>query len=110
MFLILRHSIAGTELPLSCGPVQHLKRERADIVATRPRIRARTANICSVRPPAVTLYRTYRGCADPKWDKEKKKEPPLPAARKLYREASNRVDRSHSMSRRWTILVMKGKA
>src|SRR5215510_7144369 len=73
MFLILRHSIAGTELPLSCGPVQHLKRERADIVATRPRIRARTANICSVRPRAVPLYRTYRGCADPKWDKEKKR-------------------------------------
>jgi hypothetical protein len=41
---------------------------------------------------------------------EKKKEPPLPAARKLNREASNRVDRSHSMSRRWTSLVMKGKA
>jgi hypothetical protein len=32
----------------------------------------------------------------------KKKEPPLPAAQSLNREASNRVDRSHSMSRRWT--------
>jgi hypothetical protein len=31
-----------------------------------------------------------------------KKEPPLPAAQSLNREASNRVDRSHSMSRRWT--------
>jgi hypothetical protein len=39
-----------------------------------------------------------------------KKEPPLPAAQKFNREASNRVDRSHSMSRRWTIPVMKGKA
>jgi len=33
-----------------------------------------------------------------------KKEPPLPAAQGDNREASNRVDRSHSMSRWWTIL------
>jgi hypothetical protein len=39
-----------------------------------------------------------------------KKEPPLPAALKLNREASNRVDRSHSMSKTWTTPVMKGKA
>jgi len=31
-----------------------------------------------------------------------KKEPPCPAAQGDNREASNRVDRSHSMSRRWT--------
>jgi hypothetical protein len=30
--------------------------------------------------------------------KRDKKEPPLPAARSDNREASNRVDRSHSMS------------
>jgi hypothetical protein len=29
---------------------------------------------------------------------------------KVNREASNRVDRSHSMSRRWTTPVMKEKA
>jgi hypothetical protein len=39
-----------------------------------------------------------------------KKEPPLPAAQGDNREASNRVDRSHSMSRRWTIIVMNEKA
>jgi hypothetical protein len=39
-----------------------------------------------------------------------KKEPPLPAAQGDNREASNRVDRSHSMSRRWTISVMNEKA
>jgi hypothetical protein len=39
-----------------------------------------------------------------------KKEPPLPAAQGDNREASNRVDRSHSMSRRWTIPVMNEKA
>jgi hypothetical protein len=39
-----------------------------------------------------------------------KKEPPFPAARKFNREASNRVDRSHSMSKRWTIAVMLEKA
>jgi hypothetical protein len=43
-------------------------------------------------------------------DLGKKKEPPLPAARSDNREASNRVDRSHSVSRRWTIGVIKGKA
>jgi hypothetical protein len=39
-----------------------------------------------------------------------KKEPPSPAAQGDNREASNRVDRSHSMSRSWTSIVMKGKA
>jgi hypothetical protein len=39
-----------------------------------------------------------------------KKEPPLPAAQGDNREASNRVDRSHSMSKRWTIIVMNEKA
>jgi hypothetical protein len=39
-----------------------------------------------------------------------KKEPPFPAAQGNNREASNRVDRSHSMSRRWTLTVMKEKA
>jgi hypothetical protein len=39
-----------------------------------------------------------------------KKEPPLPAAQVNNREASNRVDRSHSMSRRWTFIVIIGKA
>jgi hypothetical protein len=39
-----------------------------------------------------------------------KKEPPLPAAQGDNREASNRVDRSHSMSTRWTISVMNEKA
>jgi len=41
---------------------------------------------------------------------DRKKEPPLPAAQGDNREASNRVDRSHSMSRRWTLFVMKEKA
>jgi hypothetical protein len=35
--------------------------------------------------------------ADPKRDRNKK-EPPFPAAQSDNREASNRVDRSHSMS------------
>jgi hypothetical protein len=39
-----------------------------------------------------------------------KKEPPETAARSSNREASNRVDRSHSMSRRWTPPVMIVKA
>jgi hypothetical protein len=39
-----------------------------------------------------------------------KKEPPSPAAQGDNREASNRVDRSHSMSRRWTAFVMNQKA
>jgi hypothetical protein len=39
-----------------------------------------------------------------------KKEPPLPAAQSDNREASNRVDRSHSVSRRWTMNVIKEKA
>jgi hypothetical protein len=39
-----------------------------------------------------------------------KKEPPFPAAQGDNREASNRVDRSHSMSRRWTVPVMNEKA
>jgi hypothetical protein len=39
-----------------------------------------------------------------------KKEPPETAARSYNREASNRVDRSHSTSRRWTPLVMIMKA
>src|SRR5262249_27088585 len=41
---------------------------------------------------------------------ENKKEPPLPAAQGDNREASNRVDRSHSMSRSWTNSVMNEKA
>ena len=41
---------------------------------------------------------------------ENKKEPPLPAAQGDNREASNRVDRSHSMSRSWTKSVMNEKA
>jgi hypothetical protein len=41
---------------------------------------------------------------------ENKKEPPLPAAQGYNREASNRVDRSHSMSRSWTNSVMNEKA
>jgi hypothetical protein len=46
-------------------------------------------------------------CSDLAQDK---KEPPFPAAQVDNREASNRVDRSHSMSRRWTPLVIPGKA
>jgi hypothetical protein len=42
--------------------------------------------------------------------RNEKKEPPLPAAQSNNREASNRVDRSHSVSRRWTVYVIKGKA
>jgi hypothetical protein len=45
-----------------------------------------------------------------KWDRAMKKEPPETAARSSNREASNRVDRSHSMSRRWTLPVMIAKA
>src|SRR5205807_2559749 len=44
------------------------------------------------------------------WGLGAKKEPPLPAARSDNREASNRVDRSHSVSRRWTLIVIKEKA
>jgi hypothetical protein len=50
---------------------------------------------------------TARECAGG-WNT--KKEPPLPAAQSNNREASNRVDRSHSVSRRWTVNVIKGKA
>jgi hypothetical protein len=49
----------------------------------------------------------YDNNIDPKRDK---KEPPFPAAQVNNREASNRVDRSHSMSRRWTFTVISGKA
>jgi hypothetical protein len=55
--------------------------------------------------------------AGPDWGLKKaakpaknKKEPPLPVAQGDNREASNRVDRSHSMSRRWTKSVMNEKA
>jgi len=41
---------------------------------------------------------------------ETKKEPPLPAAQGDNREASNRVDRSHSMSKKMDNAVMKEKA
>jgi hypothetical protein len=40
----------------------------------------------------------------------RKKEPPFPAAQGDNREASNRVDRSHSMSKSWTLFVMIEKA
>ena len=43
-------------------------------------------------------------------DLAQKKEPPFPAAQSYNREASNRVDRSHSTSRRWTTIVMVEKA
>jgi hypothetical protein len=56
---------------------------------------------------AQIVYRRFRR---PELGQQQKKEPPLPAAQELNREASNRVDRSHSMSRRWTFTVMKGKA
>jgi hypothetical protein len=46
----------------------------------------------------------------PQFGSENKKEPPLPAAQGDNREASNRVDRSHSMSRSWTFSVMNEKA
>jgi hypothetical protein len=46
----------------------------------------------------------------PQFGPENKKEPPLPAAQGDNREASNRVDRSHSMSRSWTNSVMNEKA
>jgi hypothetical protein len=39
-----------------------------------------------------------------------KKRAAVAGGSKLYREASNRVDRSHSMSRRWTRIVMVEKA
>jgi hypothetical protein len=49
----------------------------------------------------------FRACAPPAPRKmcggiRNKKEPPETAAQGDNREASNRVDRSHSMSRRWT--------
>jgi hypothetical protein len=40
----------------------------------------------------------------------KQKRAAVAGGSKVNREASNRVDRSHSMSRRWTMPVMKGKA
>src|SRR5215469_274 len=52
--------------------------------------------------------RKHRGL--PRNGGENKKEPPLPAAQSDNREASNRVDRSHSMSRSWTNSVMNEKA
>jgi hypothetical protein len=39
-----------------------------------------------------------------------KKRAAVAGGSKVNREASNRVDRSHSMSKRWTPTVMKGKA
>jgi hypothetical protein len=39
-----------------------------------------------------------------------KKRAAVSGGSKVNREASNRVDRSHSMSRRWTMPVMKEKA
>jgi transposase len=51
-----------------------------------------------------------------KWRAEKrkmarrKKGAAVAGGSKVNREASNRVDRSHSMSRNWTRIVMKEKA
>jgi hypothetical protein len=64
--------------------------------------------------------RRWRGCSaaplirikpppDPKRDSTKKGAA-VAGGSKVNREASNRVDRSHSMSRRWTLAVMLGKA
>jgi hypothetical protein len=39
-----------------------------------------------------------------------KKRAAVAGGSKVNREASNRVDRSHSMSRRWTIRVIREKA
>jgi hypothetical protein len=52
-------------------------------------------------PAARSLSRTER---------EKEKGAAVAGGSKVNREASNRVDRSHSMSRSWTIPVMKEKA
>jgi hypothetical protein len=40
----------------------------------------------------------------------KKREPPLPAAQGDNREASNRVDRSHSMSKKLDIRSNEGES
>jgi len=42
--------------------------------------------------------------------KQIKKGAAVAGGSKVNREASNRVDRSHSMSRRWTTSVMNEKA
>jgi hypothetical protein len=39
-----------------------------------------------------------------------KKEPPFPGGSSDNREASNRVDRSHSVSTKWTAIVIIEKA
>jgi hypothetical protein len=65
------------------------------------------------KPPTRTispasLPRTNRGQAMSGVDD--KKEPPLPAAQSDNREASNRVDRSHSVSKTLDALSNKGES
>src|SRR6266849_6252166 len=74
----------------------------------------------SCNTPREPCGKIRAATAAPKWHKRlaqssrlpdaAKKEPPLPAARSDNREASNRVDRSHSVSRSWTISVVSEKA
>src|SRR5262249_11463393 len=78
-------------------PVQHPPNKALHIVAGRQR----TAGPGTDRGKA---------CPSSQNGTDTKKEPPDTAARSLNREATNRVDRSYSMSRRWTPPVMIVKA
>src|ERR1700730_10459853 len=79
----------------------------SDIYATphtrRPSIARR---LDAVQHPKREVSDIVAGPKSNKKKGKKKKEPPLPAAQGDNREASNRVYRSHSMSRRWTYSVM----
>src|SRR5262245_52845706 len=102
LFLTLRQPLAGLE-PL---------RRRPTVASTRP------AKLQTWLPAVARATNGEHGgtegergpTAAAELLRGQKKEPPLPAARSFNREASNRVDRSHSMSRRWTFTVMIEKA
>jgi hypothetical protein len=58
-------------------------------------------------PRKLNVRATFRGFET---DSAKKGAAVARGSKVDNREASNRVDRSHSMYRRWTITVMKEKA
>src|SRR5262245_13467087 len=100
LFLTLRQPLAGLEpLRRQAHRVQRRRGKAADIVAGRS---------IDGKGPSMGVQKGNE--AGLSVCPRQKKEPPLPAARSFNREASNRVDRSHSMSRRWTLIVMIEKA
>jgi hypothetical protein len=63
--------------------------------------------MCGVK---ISLWLTTPGPkCDPNWSGTQKRAA-VAGGSKVNREASNRVDRSHSMSRTWTTVVIVGKA